>query len=872
VRRNLVVGALFLRPLVRRPWRFSITILGVAAGVASLVATLAASDAALYSVEQGVADIAGAVRLEIHNPGGVDESLLGRLVDISRDAVLCPVIEEVVYSPRLGDSVRVLGLDLTAEADVRPVNVTGLDRVARGGDLAPPSERANVSASAADRMKVLRGEGAYVSRALADKLGLAAGDSLALDVRARSIEIPVVGVFEASEGLAVWERIVVIDVARAQEIVGRIGRLDRIDLAPRRPDYSLEALATEVMPLLPRGYALLSPDDRRRSAHGLVRALEFNLNAISGISLFVAGVLVATTLATSVVQRRPTIALLSALGASRAQIVRAVVFEAATIGVAGGAAGVVLGFLGARATLGAMRGTMSTVIGNTPASAVRFDPRHALLGVACGLLVSACAVVLPLSEALRTPPIQVMKSERPAALTRRARRRALAFVLVMACLFVELIRLPAWNGLPVAALAGALCLMIALVALCAPALDWLGRAAPRLHVLGTGASTVRLALAALSAGRRRAAWAAGAVGIAVALAVSIAAMVHSFRTTLIEWSVGGLPADLTVRPLSTSLGLPLGRLDPALVHVVEDVFGRDSVDPFYRAPARVRGERVTLGGVATEIIGAHGGVPLRDGRDARSAFAEARAKGVLVNEAFAHRFDVNEGDRVEIEARGATLEREIAGVFYDYGDSQGLAVIDRADFLALYPDDGPREIAVFLGANSSVVDARARLLARLEGRYRVDVLSNAELKQRVMAAFDRTFAITRTLQAVAAIVAVIAVFSVLSALVLERRADIGLLGALGASTSQRAGFVLCQSLLLCLVGSAGGAACGILVGVVLVDVVNLQSFGWTLHYHQPWSSIAAVIGSVVAACIVAALIPAASAARASLHDALREED
>jgi putative ABC transport system permease protein len=222
--------------------------------------------------------------------------------------------------------------------------------------------------------------------------------------------------------------------------------------------------------------------------------------------------------------------------------------------------------------------------------------------------------------------------------------------------------------------------------------------------------------------------------------------------------------------------------------------------------------------------------------------------------------------------RGETVEREIAGVFYDYGDSQGLAVIDRADFLTLSPDDGPREIAVFLPRAASADEARARLIARLDGRYRVDVLTNAELKQRVMAAFDRTFAITSTLQAVAAIVAVIAVFSVLSALVVERRADIGLLGALGASTAQRAGIVLVQSLVLGAVGSIGGVACGILVGIVLVHVVNLQSFGWTLTYHQPWSAIAAVSGAVAAACAVAALVPAASAVRASVHAALRQED
>lgn len=873
MKNRLVLDALFLRPLVRRPWRFAITILGVAAGVASLVATLSASRAALYSLREGVTEIAGAAHLEIHEPGGVDDALLGRLLPVARDAVICPVIEEIVLCPKLADSVRLLGLDLAAELGVRKVEVAG-DEPDSFADVTRPSSRAQSEDLArAPHLSIVRGEGAYIGRNLARDLALAVGDSIELEVHSRPVRLAVLGVFDTPGSGSAWDRVVVIDVARAQELVGRVGRLDRIEIAPRLAEFSLADLTSEVAPLVPPGCELLTPEDRRAQTNAIVRALEFNLNMISGISLFVAAVLVATTLATSVVQRRPTIALLSTLGAGKFEIARAVLVEAAAIGVLGGAAGVLLGHFGARISASAMQGTLATVVAGAPSSPIRFEWRWALIGIAAGLTASLGAACLPLFEALRTPPIQALRSERPEPMSSRSRGRAIAVALVLAVAFVELVQMPAWRGLPVAALAGAMCLMGSLVALCAPALDFLGRAASRGRFVRERTIAVRLALAGLSAGRRRAAWAAGAVGIAVALAVSIAAMVHSFRTTLVDWSAGGFPADLSVRPLSTPTGVPLGRLDPAIVSLAQSMFGPSAVDPFHRAEARFRGERITLGGAELAIIGAHGGVPLVDGRDPRPAFQAALAeRGALVNEAFAHRFGVHEGERVTLDVRGGAIECPITGIFYDYGNSQGLAVIDRSEFLARYPDDGPREIAIFLPPESSHSEARSRFLRAIDGRFHVDVLARDEARARALAMFDRTFAITRALQLVAAAVAVIAVFSVLSALVFERRADVGLLGAVGASRAQVMRVVLSQSIILGLVGSLGGGVCGLLIGLVLVDVVNLQSFGWTLTYHQPWNALAAVIGSVLAACLLAASTPAIIAARSSLHDALREED
>jgi len=364
----------------------------------------------------------------------------------------------------------------------------------------------------------------------------------------------------------------------------------------------------------------------------------------------------------------------------------------------------------------------------------------------------------------------------------------------------------------------------------------------------------------------------GAVGISVALSVAIATMVHSFRTTLADWSERALHADLTLRPLSGAVGVPVGRLHPDLVPIVERVLGAEHVAPFYSTRATFRGESVTLAGSELDAVRRRGGVPFRGGRDPSAVLGEARERHrALVDEVFANRFGVGEGDTVEIECAGGTLTRTIAGVYYQYGDSLGTVIVDRADYVALMPRDAPREISVFLDASTTPDAARAALRVALSDRYRIDVLDNAQLKQRVFAIFDRTFAITRALEAVAAVVAVIAVFSVLSALVFERRADIGLLRAIGADPARVLATVVVEALVLGVLGAGGGGVCGLSVGVVLVDVVNLQSFGWTLELHQPWRAVLEIGASVLAACLIAALVPAITAARAGAGEILREE-
>ena len=848
----MILRALALGPMLAHPVRFAVTILGVAVGVASVVSTLLAGNAAVTLLGRDVDDVAGRERLELRGPAGVEVETLGALRDLAGEALFAPVVEDVALVASLGETVQVLGVDLLLESEM-------------SGFELDPGERPRHEALE----RLLAEKGAIVPRALGDELGLTVGDPLELLVRSRRVELEVAAFLEPTRFAGAWDRVLLVDVACAQELYGRGLRVDRVDVLPRL-DLDLDDLAARITTRLPAGVTVGTSSERREQGRRMVRALEFNLTALSGVSVLVGIVLVATTLATSVVQRRKWIALLRSLGASRAQIAGSIFVEAGVIGTLGGALGVLGGWLGSHAALAGVRLAVASLTPGVATGSIHFEARWALLGLAVGVLSSLLAALLPLREALRTPPVQGLSAEHPESVRERKwGGRLLLFGLLLAGAW-GFAKLPAPEDRPIWALISALLLLSTLLVLSAPLIDLFAawRPGPRRLSFGT---PLRLAQAAVEAGRARAAWAAAAVGVALGLAVAMTTMVGSFRQTVIDWAEQALRSDLYIRPLAASTGVAAGRIDPEVVRIAREVFGEEAVDPFHSADAYVDGRLIKLGGAEFAVVAREGGVPFLSERDSKTVFAEAvRTGGVVVNEPFQERFGLGRGDRVRIDTPQGAVEREIVGVYYDYSGHTGRVVLNRPDFLNLYPDEGPQNIAIFLPRDADVAHARREFLAAVDGRFALAALPNRELREDVLAVFERTFAVTIALQLVASAVAGIAVITVLSALVYERRRELGVLRALGCSRRQLMSVVLGEALLLALAGALGGLLVGLLVGWVLVAVVNLQSFGWSLRFLPPWGSIAGTVGAVVPACLLAALPPALLSLRTPPVEALRE--
>jgi putative ABC transport system permease protein len=196
--------------------------------------------------------------------------------------------------------------------------------------------------------------------------------------------------------------------------------------------------------------------------------------------------------------------------------------------------------------------------------------------------------------------------------------------------------------------------------------------------------------------------------------------------------------------------------------------------------------------------------------------------------------------------------------------------MDRQTMLRYLPDPTPSNLAIYVAANASVEAVRQEITQTSAG-YRVLLASNQDLRTEAIRIFDRTFAITYALEAVAVLVAVMGVAGALLALVIDRRREIGLLRFLGAAAGQVRKQILVEAGLLGLLANFAGLAQGFALSLVLIYVINKQSFGWTIRFHLPVMVLMGGLSVVYLATVLAGLYPAQVAVRLNPLEAVHEE-
>jgi putative ABC transport system permease protein len=291
--------------------------------------------------------------------------------------------------------------------------------------------------------------------------------------------------------------------------------------------------------------------------------------------------------------------------------------------------------------------------------------------------------------------------------------------------------------------------------------------------------------------------------------------------------------------------------------------GVAAVDEFRAIDLHYQGERATFGAWNFALVRRYGrlrflagGLPAQD---------EA-----IVSEPFANRHHVRTGDRLSLNLGEHLAEFRVAGIYYEYSSSQGYVIVDRSTLLRYLPNQPPTNAAVYLAAEADATVVQHEIQVRVAGRG-VAVAPNRELRRNAIAIFDRTFAITWALEAVAIVVAMLGAANSLLALALDRRREIGLLRFLGGSTAQVQRMILTEAALLGGLAILLGLALGLALSLLLIFVVNKQSFGWTIQFHIPGVLLAGALLLVWMVTIAAALYPARVAIRLDPLEAIREE-
>lgn len=857
-----LLAPLLLRPVRQDRARFALTVAGVAVGVATMAAILLANASVLASFTATVEVVAGKAALTVLADGpGIPEETLDRLGWLrGRGVTIVPAVTATVaLDGGGGEVVELLGIDPVTDPAVRDYRFVA--ETAGGTSLE-------------GLFGVFRRYAVLVPAPLAARLGVGPGDEIGLLAGGASRRLRVAGVLQLQGAArAAAGSVVFADLATAQELLGREGLLDRLDLV--LPDGLDEeeraALEASARDSLPPGATVGRPERRTATVDRMVRSFRVNLTALGLVALLVGTYFVYNTLSISVLRRRTDIGTVRALGASSRSVFLVFLAEGTALGVLGGGLGVGLGALLARGALAAVGGTATDFYLPQAAPPFTLDPSALAVSFLAGLAASVLSALAPAIEAARVEPAATLRHGSVEASRRRAVRPLAAAGLVLLALAALATRPGPVEGLPVYGFASVF-LVVAGVSFLAPlAVVTAARLGDRLAARLFGVEA-RIARANLTGSLSRTAVAVAALSMGISMMVAVTFMVGSFRATVVDWVSQTLKADLFVSPESGRSQRGLGRLPEEAVRLVESVPGVASVDPFLSFEATRDGVPYTVGSGRFDLVAAHGDLPMADGGDTRAVLARALERGeAVVSEPYSVKFGVVAGDTVTLPARDGPATLRVAGVYRDYSNDRGTVTVDRGLFRRLFRVDGAVSLAVRLAPGVAPEEARRRLLAAAEGRFALRVQTNAALREAALALFDRTFAVTWALEAVAIAVAVLGVFSTLLALVLERRREIGLLRVLGASAARVARAVRLEAAALSVLGIALGVAAGSAMGWVLVHVVNRQSFGWTIRTDVPWLFLAGALALVLLATLAAAGRPARLAAATDAAAVLKEE-
>lgn len=837
---------LIVRSLLAEPVRTTLTVFAIALGVAVVLAIDLAGTAAAGSFHSSLETLMGDNDLEITAAGGVPEKLVGTLAALPYSIHLSPRLEDYAVTLENKQTLPLLGLDLVGQANNRGVDAGAL--------FISQSEDALKHLDASDSIWV----GASLGRKPGDRVPLLINDNMQT--------FTVRGVYPDSGGNAAA---IVMDIAAAQRVLARPGRVDRILLKVPQ-SAALEEWQQRLQAVIPNGAEIrttgAATDENRR----MLAAFRWNLRLLSYIALVVGAFLIYNTISISVVRRRPEIGIVRALGASRNFVLAAFVGEAACFGAIGALIGLPLGRLMATGAVKLMGATVEALYVSSRPGPIELNSAAVLLAILVGTGVAVASAFSPAREASFVPPVEAMARGRREYAARVHETRDVCIALVLAGAAAATSRAPAVAGKPLFGYLAALLLIVA-SALAIPAMVHAVMpfsSAAFKSVLGVEAL---LASRSLAASLLRTSVLVGALSTAIAMMTSVGIMVGSFRETVVAWMGDQLPADLYVR----AAGSPAADRHPTLSLDVREKIaqlpGVAAVHGMREYEIDYQGMPATLGGIELNTLRASHNADFLSGRPTNEVLAELRgADAVIVSEPFANKHHVRAGEAMTLSLGDARPRFRVIDVYYDYSSERGYVLMDRNTLLRYLPDPKPSSLAVYVAPGESLESVRAQI-EQASADHRILIFSDRDLRGEALRIFDRTFAITYALEAVAVLVAVMGVAGALLALVIDRRREYGLLRFFGAAAGQVRKLILIESGLIGLLSTLAGVLLGYALSLILVYVINKQSFGWTIRFHWPVAVLVGALGVVFVATVLAGLYPAEMAVRLNPVEVVHEE-
>ncbi|MGA2517487.1 MAG: FtsX-like permease family protein [Thermodesulfobacteriota bacterium] len=841
-----------LRHLRYHKGRTLLSMVGIALGVAVFVSVQIAIHTAIESFNASVDHVSGKANLQVTSFGrGFPEEVYLRVKKVPGVKAATPVIQYVSKMDEpIGEPLYLLGIDVFSDRPFREYQFYENDDEGLLFLKTPHS--------------------IAITEKLANRHGLKRGDRISLIVGSKKVTLTITNLLKMEGPAKSLEgNFGLIDIASAQEALEKVGLIDRIDLIvdKSRP---IEATERELKKVIPPGVEVRRSDTRSGQIEKMVSAFHLNLTALSFISLIVGMFLIYNAISVSVIQRRREIGILRSIGLTRPQVLTLFIGEAAWIGCLGSLIGIGVGIGLAKVMLYLVSRTITALYILVKAEHLVISPYILVAGFGMGVLASVLSSIGPAREASKIAPKEALAL---GTLETKIKIRLGYFNLIGVGLLILSLILALQRPIdhqPIFGFLAALLILIGVSFLIPSVTTFLNRLlAPLLHRLF--GSEGKLASRYLHDSMARTAITIAALMTALSMLISISIMILSFRKTVdlwVEQSINGdvfiFPGSYSITGYSALLPLEVSRQLPSLP-------GVKAVDSFRALEVEYQGQPAIIASVDGQVFLNMKVIRFTRGNSQAILRQFAAGQAILVTESFSLRHNVKAGDRITLNTPEGEKEFLIAGVFYDYSSDWGMVLLEKKLFQTLWKDETIHSAGIYLQEGFSIESFKEMIRERYSKPYRLFVVSHRELRREVLKIFDQTFAITYALEFIAIVVAILGIINSLNALIIERQRDIGIVRAVGAFQRQIQKTTLIEAGMIGFFSHILGLLCGFLLSVLLIYVINKQSFGWTIQFSIPlWSLIESWL-IVMITSVGAGFIPARRAAKMNVVESLRME-
>jgi putative ABC transport system permease protein len=833
-------------------WQSALMVIGIMLGVAIIIGVDIANESASQAFNLSTAALTGRATHYISGGSqGLDEKVY---FDLRRNGIpfpAAPVMIAYTSSPDLGgETLQVLGVDPFVEAPFRNYII--------GQQGVPVGELTDF---------LVRPNSVLISKDKAEQHNLGLGSKIMIGYAGNSYPFTIVGLMQTEDALSrrALNEILLMDIATAQELTGKFGVLNRVDLIlPEDAAISINELQDH----LPVGVQVLPVESRDGVVKEMTQAFRVNLTALSVLAMVVALFLIYNTITFSVAKRRSLFGILRSLGVTKREVFLMVIMEVLVIGVAGAVLGTILGILMGRGTVGLVTQTINDLFFVTTVRDIPIPLISLIKGNLLGVLATVVTAAFPAWEAVNIPPLSAISRSDFESKTRKVIPWIGLIGVFIILIGTAFFSIPS-NSL-IYSFAGAFAIVIGLAMLTPLVTIWLmsvstlitrkvwgaiGRIAPREVV--NSISRTSIAVAALM------------VAIAVTIGVSI--MVNSFRHTVITWLDQILRGDIYISVPSANASQLDYPIDPEAISLLENWEGIERVDLLQTAVVGSPYGSIQIS-ANNNPYNDLGLIYMSSDIPPDMIWNEVQQGAILISEPLAN--------RLELPLRGAELALytnqglhtfPVVGIYFDYSSTQGTAILSLDVYQQYWQDENITAAALVLPPGSDLESVTQDLKTGLAGVQNLLIRPNQALRAEILEIFDRTFAITTALQVMTIFVAFVGVLSAMMALQLDKQRQLGILRAIGITGKQLWTLVILETGLMGLVAGLFAMPTGYILSLILIYIINRRSFGWTLQMQVELEPFIQAVVIAVGASFLAGFYPARRILQRNTSEAIRFE-